>query len=63
MRIDCNAHFADFAQRERMVGVHADLGWQVERDGKSGLSPREQIAIALVRFRGAAESGILAHCP
>ncbi len=34
-RINRDADFADFALRERMIGIHADLRGQIERDGKS----------------------------
>ena len=46
-----------------MIGVHADLRGQIERDGKPGLALFEQIAIAAIRFGGAAEAGILPHGP
>ena len=62
-RIDGDADFADFAGGEGMVGVHADLGGEIERYGKAGLAFAEEIAIALVGFVGAAEAGVLAHGP
>ena len=46
-----------------MVGVHADLCWQIERYGEAGLAFAEEIAVALVRLDGGAESGVLAHGP
>src|SRR5208282_1409839 len=61
--IDGYADFADFAQSEGMVRVHADLRWQIERYGKAGLAFAEEIAIALVGFDGGAEAGVLAHGP
>ena len=62
-RIDGDADFADFAERERMIGVHADLRGQIEGHGESGSGLAEQIAIALVGFGGGAEAGVLAHGP
>ena len=55
--------FADFARRQRMIGVHADLCRQVERHGQAALPFAEQVAIARVRFRGAGEARILPHGP
>ena len=60
---DRHAHFADFAGGQRMVGVHAHLGGQIEGYGESGGALREQVAIALVAFFGGAEAGVLAHGP
>ena len=37
-RIDGDADFADFAESERMVGVHADLRGEIEGDGEAGLA-------------------------
>ena len=61
--VDGYADFADFAEGERMIGVHADLRGEIESDGKAGLAFAEEIAIALVGFDGGAEAGVLAHGP
>ena len=62
-RIDGNADFANFAESEGMIGVHANLRGQIERDGKALLSFAEQIPITLIGFGGAAKAGVLAHGP
>ena len=62
-RIDSDADFADFAESERVVGVHADLRGKIEGDREAGLAFAEEVAIALVGFDGAAEAGVLAHGP
>src|ERR1700676_568878 len=46
-----------------MIGIHAHLRRQVERDGKTRDPLGQQIAVAPVALLGRAESGILAHCP
>ena len=61
--IDGHAALADFAQRKRVVGIHADLRRQVKRYGKAGLALVQEIAITLVGFRGAGETCVLAHGP
>jgi hypothetical protein len=61
--IDGDADFADFAEGERMVGVEADLGGEIEGDGEAGLAFAEEIAVALIGFDGGAEAGVLAHGP
>ena len=40
-----------------------DLCWQVERDTQSIDAFVKQIAVALIRLRGGAETGVLPHCP
>ena len=60
-RIDGDADFADFAESERVVGVHADLRGKIEGHRETGLAFAEEITIALVGFDGAAEAGVLAH--
>ena len=47
---------ADFAQRQRIVGVVADLGRQVECDAQPGLPLRQQVAVALVALGRGAET-------
>src|SRR5260370_15772250 len=61
--VDGDADFADFAEGERMVGVHANLRGEIEGYGKAGLALAQEIAIALVGFEGGAEAGVLAHGP
>ena len=58
-----DADAADLAARQRVVGVVADLGRQVEGDREAGRALREQVAVAAVRFRGVGEAGVLAHRP
>ena len=62
-RVDRDARFADFAARLRRVRIVAELGRQIEGDREAGLSAFEEIAVALVRFRGGRETGVLAHRP
>ena len=62
-RADGDADAAHFAGGQRMVGIHAHLGGQIEGDGKSGDALREQITVALVALFGGAEAGVLAHGP
>src|SRR5215469_7327939 len=61
--IDGHPDFADFAERERMVGVQADLRGEIERDGKASLAFAQEIAIAPVGFDCRAKAGVLAHGP
>ena len=60
---DRDAHLADFALGDRIVGVVADLGRQVERDAQAACAGGEQRVIALVRGLGRREAGVLAHRP
>ena len=46
-----------------MIGIHAHLGRQVERNRKPGDALRQQIAIAAIAFLGGSEAGVLAHGP
>ena len=62
-RVDRDADLADLAARLRRVGVVAELRRQIERDREPGHAAREQVAIALVRFGGRREAGVLAHRP
>ena len=58
-RGDRHADLPDFVARERMIGVEADLGRQVECDGDAaGRTVVEQIAITLVRIFGRAEARV-----
>ncbi len=61
-RVDGDADAADLAEAERVVGVAADLGRQVEGH-ESPVSLVEQVAVALVGFLGRGEAGVLAHRP
>ena len=49
--------------RQRMVGIEADLRGQIEGDRKSGGAVGQQILVAFVRFLGVAHAGVLAHGP
>ena len=50
---DRHAHLADLAARERVVGVEAGLGGQIERHREAGLALGEVAAVELVaRARG-----------
>ena len=62
-RIDGDADFSDFALRERVVGIHADLGGEIEGDGEAVDALRQEVAVALIRFDGGAEAGVLAGGP
>ena len=46
-----------------MVGIKANLGGKVERDGETRLPLRKQITVARIRFARRAETRILAHRP
>ena len=61
--VDGDAYLANLGLRQRVVGVVADLGGQVEGDGEAGLALREEELEALVRLLRRAEAGILAHAP
>ena len=63
MRVDRNADLADLALGDRVVGVVAHLGWQVEGYREAGRATLEQVAVAGVRFLGAGVTGVLAHGP
>ena len=62
-RIDGHADFADFADGQRMIGIQADLGGQIEGNRKARGAIRQQIFVALVGFLGVAHAGVLAHGP
>ena len=62
-RGDRNAHLAHLAHRDRVIGVIADLGGQVEGHRKAGLALLQQVAVAPVGFFGGGVAGILAHGP
>ena len=62
-RVDGHADFADFAESERMVGVHADLRGEIEGHREAGLALAQEVAVTLIGFGGAAETGVLAHGP
>ena len=62
-RVDGDADLADLAHGHGVVGVVADLGGEVEGDGEAGLALVKEVTVALVRFFGGAEAGVLAHGP
>src|SRR6267143_5152708 len=43
--VNGNADFTDFAEGQRMVGIHAYLRGQIESDGKTGLALAQEVAI------------------
>jgi hypothetical protein len=60
---DRHADLADLALGERMIGVVAGLGRQIEGDRKAGLALGQIGAIEPVRFRGRRVAGIGAEDP
>ena len=60
---DWDPHLANFSLGQRMVGIVADLGGQVEGHGEAGLALLQQVAVPLVRVGGGPVTGILAHGP
>ncbi len=62
-RRDCHADPPDFSSGQRMVGIEADLGGQIERHGEPRGPLRNQISVAPVALFGRAETGILPHGP
>ena len=48
---------------QRVIGVETDLRGQIEGDREPGGAVRQQVLVALVRFLGVAEAGVLAHGP
>jgi hypothetical protein len=61
--INRHAHFAHFAEGQRVVGIESDLGWQIECHRETSRSVREQIFVAFVRLFGVAHACVLAHGP
>src|SRR5262249_9234340 len=55
---DRHADLADFAFGKRMIAVVAGLGWQIESDGKTGLTLGEILAIERVRVVRGRMTGI-----
>ena len=62
-RVDGDAGPPDLALAERVVGVAAELGRQVERHREAGRAVLEEVAVTPVRVLGAREAGVLAHRP
>ena len=62
-RVDRDAGAPDLAVAERVVGVAAELGRQVEGHREAGRAVLDQVAVALVRVLGGREAGVLAHRP
>src|SRR5207302_9703808 len=46
-----------------MIGVHSNLGWQVERYRQPRGSMAEQVLVTFVGFLGVAHAGVLTHGP
>ncbi len=62
-RVDRDARAADLAQAARVVGVEAQLRWQVERHRQPRRALGEQVAVALVGLLGRGVARVLAHRP
>ena len=62
-RVDRDPGAPDLAVAERVVGVAAELGRQVEGHREPGRAVLEQVAVAPVGVLGAGEAGVLAHRP
>ncbi len=62
-RVDRDAHLADLAVRDRLVGVVAHLRRQVEGDAEAAGACGDELVVALVGLLGGAEPGVLAHGP
>ena len=62
-RDDADAALADFAERERMIGIAAHQRRQIERDAQPGAAGREQRLVARVGLLRRAEPGELPHRP
>ena len=62
-RVNGDADFSHFAERERAVGVQANLRGQIESDGKSRRAVGQQVLVPFVGFFGVAHPGILPHGP
>ncbi len=61
--VDRHPHPPDLATGERMVGVVADLGRQVEGHRQAGGALRQQVTVAPVGLFGAGVTRVLAHGP
>ena len=62
-RVDGDTDLADLTDADRVVGVVAHLGGQVEGDRQATGPGRDQLVVPLVRLLGGAEPGVLAHRP
>ncbi len=62
-RVDRHPGAADLAAAERVVGIAAELGRQVEGHREAGRAVLDQVAVALVGVLGRGEAGVLAHRP
>ena len=62
-RVDRDPRAADLALGERVVGVVAELGREVERDREAGLTALEEVAEARVRLLGRPVARVLANRP
>ena len=61
--VDSNAYFTNFASGHFVVGVIADLGWQVECAGQAGAAVSDQVFVTFVGFFSGGESSIHTHGP
>jgi hypothetical protein len=61
--VDRHADLADLAMGDRVVGVVAHLGGQVERHRQAAGAGLDQPVVALVRLLRGAEPGVLPHGP
>jgi hypothetical protein len=62
-RVDGHSHPAHLAAGERVIGVKADLGGQIEGHREAGLALLKQVTKARVRLERRAVAGVLAHGP
>ena len=62
-RADRHADPSDLALGARIVGVHTELGREIEGDAQAGLAALEQEAVAAVALGRRRETGVLAHRP
>ncbi len=61
--VDRDADLAHLAGGQRVVGVQAHLGRQVEGDAQTAGAGRDELVVALVGLPRATEPGVLAHRP
>src|SRR5262249_16764766 len=62
-RIGGHPNSSYFPDRQRGIGIHADLCWEVEGNGKAGLALAEEVAVPRIGLNGGPETGILTHGP
>ena len=61
--VDSYAYFTNFASGHFVVGVIADLGWQVECAGQAGAAVSDQVFVTFVGFFSGGETSIHTHGP